>query len=95
MFLKINEEKEILSFAVVGEIAGGLQVPENTKIPSDFEPKKYKFEDDKIVVNLDFLPKKHDATEDNTIESMKALNARLTLALAELTNEVILMKGGA
>ncbi|CAM2361108.1 DUF2977 domain-containing protein [Listeria seeligeri] len=94
MFLKTNEHNEILSFATIGEIDGGLKLSDDLQIPDDFEPRKYKFAEGKISVNLDFEAKKIDESEDNTIEQMKATNARLMMGFAELTNEVNALKGG-
>lgn len=69
MQILINEKKEIISFALVGGVSGGVVVDDKLadKFTAGFKPKKYIFKDNDIKENVNFAEVTHIKSEQKTI----------------------------
>lgn len=77
MQILLNDKKEITDYAVVGGFENGIEVDENpTNFREMFKPKLYKYIDNHIVLNDNYIENEEQPKQKN--DDMEKLNERIS-----------------
>ncbi|WP_239719637.1 DUF2977 domain-containing protein [Mammaliicoccus sp. G-M31] len=92
MLIQINSSNEIIAFANVGNLNNSIEV-DNDMMPNDFfinfKPKKYKYEDEQIVLNENYTSSNDEQPIQPPSISMPGSDEELRKMFADMQVQLV------